>query len=91
MLLPTSDIGHMCSDVIPIKTWKKAVDKVVKCKAPPPPWYKPWSKPKETCNMSTLNAYKPDVVTPRHPTSLEISLKEQAEAAKKAEESKESE
>ena len=41
--------------------------------------------------MSTLNPYKPDVVTPRHPTSLEISLKAQKEAAKKAEESKESE
>ena len=41
--------------------------------------------------MSTLNAYKPDVVTPRHPTSLEISIEAQKEAAKKAEESKESE
>jgi len=92
MLLPTSKIGHMCSDVIPIKTWKKAVDKVVKCKTPPPPWYNPWSKPKETCNMSTLNPFKPDVVTPRQKTSLEISIEAQKEAAKKkAEESKESE
>ena len=45
--------------------------------------------------MSTLNPYKPDVVTPRHPTSLEISLEAQKkateEAAKKAEESKKSE
>ena len=43
--------------------------------------------------MSTLNAYKPDVVTPRQKTSLEISLevqkKEAAAAKKKAEESKE--
>ena len=41
--------------------------------------------------MSTLNPYKPDVVTPRHPTSLEISLKEQKEAAEKAAKEKESE
>tara|TARA_B100000427_G_scaffold324819_1_gene330616 strand:- start:739 stop:879 length:141 start_codon:yes stop_codon:yes gene_type:complete len=46
--------------------------------------------------MSTLNPYKPDVVTPRHPTSLEISLEAQkkaAEAAAKAakEKAKESE
>merc|ERR1712138_213105 len=36
MLLPNSDIGHMCSDVIPIKTWEKAKAKVLKCKTPPP-------------------------------------------------------
>jgi len=41
--------------------------------------------------MSTLNEYKPDVVTPRQKTSLEISIEAQKEAAKKAEESKESE
>ena len=44
--------------------------------------------------MSTLNPFRPDVVTPIQPTSLQISLKKQdeaAEAAKKAEESKESE
>jgi len=34
--------------------------------------------------MSTLNAYKPDVVTPRQKTSLEISLEAQKEAAEKA-------
>tara|TARA_R100000700_G_C3131159_1_gene116340 strand:+ start:609 stop:740 length:132 start_codon:yes stop_codon:yes gene_type:complete len=39
--------------------------------------------------MSTLNPYKPDVVTPRQKTSLEISIEAQKEAAKKkAEESK---
>ena len=89
MLLPNSTIGHMCSAVIPIKTWEKAKAKVLKCKTPPKPWYKPWSKPKETCNMSTLNPFKPDVVTPRQKTSLEISIEAQKEAAKKAEESKE--
>ncbi len=43
--------------------------------------------------MSTLNAYKPDVVTPRHPTSLEISLEAQKKAAEEAakEKAKESE
>ena len=56
MLLPNSDIGHMCSDVIPIKTWEKAKAKVLKCNTPPKPWYKPWSKPQETCKqMSTLS------------------------------------
>ncbi len=91
MLLPNTRVSQMCSDVIPIKTWETALKKVVKCKTPPPPWYKPWSKPKETCNMSTLNPFKPDVVTPRQKTSLEISIEAQKEAAKKAEESKESE
>jgi len=91
MLLPNTRVSQMCSDVIPIKTWETALKKVTECKSPPPPWYKPWSKPKETCNMSTLNAYKPDVVTPRQKTSLEISIEAQKEAAKKAEESKESE
>ena len=38
--------------------------------------------------MSTLNPYKPDVVTPKQKTSLEISLEQQRKAAKKkAEES----
>ena len=60
MLLPNSTIGHMCSDVIPIKTWEKAKAKVLKCKTPPPPWYKPWSKPKETCNMSSLTLQRKD-------------------------------
>ena len=49
MLLPNSKIGHMCSDIIPIKTWEEAKKKVLKCNAPPKPWFKPWSKPKETC------------------------------------------
>ena len=60
MLLPTSDIGHMCSDVIPIKTWEKAKAKVLKCNTPPKPWYNPWSKPKETCNMSSLTLQRGD-------------------------------
>ena len=60
MLLPNTRVSQMCSDVIPIKTWEKAVNKVVKCKTPPPPWYKPWSKPKETCNMSSLTLQRGD-------------------------------
>ena len=56
MLLPNSDIGHMCSDVIAISAWKKAEAKVLKCISPPKPWYKPWSKQKEPkCTMSTLS------------------------------------
>ena len=38
--------------------------------------------------MSTLNPFKPDVVTPRQKTSLEISIEAQKEAAKKAAEEK---
>ena len=38
--------------------------------------------------MSTLNPFKPDVVTPITKSSLQISLEAQREAAKKAEESK---
>jgi len=60
MLMPNTRVSQMCSDVIPIKTWEKAVNKVVKCKTPPPPWYKPWSKPKETCNMSSLTLQRGD-------------------------------
>ena len=55
MLLPGSRVYHMCSDVIPISAWTKAQAQVLKCKLPPKPWYKPWSKPKEICNMSTLS------------------------------------
>ena len=55
MLMPGSRVYHICSDVIPISTWKKAEAKVLACKTPPKPWYKPWHKPKETCTMSTLS------------------------------------
>ena len=51
MLLPGSRVYHMCSDVIPISAWSIAQAKVLKCKSPPKPWY----KPKEECNMSTLS------------------------------------
>ena len=97
MLLPSSDIGHMCSDVVPIKTWEKAKAKVLRCKTPPPPWYKPWSKPKETCNMSSFTDKNkngqpsldgPNDLTPKVKTSF-IIQKEAAEAKAKASESKE--
>ena len=55
MLLPNSDIGHMCSDVIPIKTWEKAKAEVLRCTTPPKPWFKPWSQPQQECKMSTLS------------------------------------
>ena len=51
MLLPGSRVYHMCSDVIPIAAWKKAQEKIVKCKTPPKPWYKPWQKPQTTCPL----------------------------------------
>ena len=43
----------MCSDVIPISSWKKAEAKVLACKTPPKPWWKPWHKPKQNCKMTT--------------------------------------
>ncbi len=46
MLLPGSRIYNICSDVIPIASWKKAQQKVLACKPPEKPWYKPWVKPK---------------------------------------------
>ena len=49
MLLPTSDIGHMCSDVIAISAWEKAKKEVLKCTTPPKPWYKPWKNTTPTC------------------------------------------
>jgi len=60
MLKPLTRVSQMCSDVIPIKTWEKAKKKVLKCNTPPKPWYKPWSKPKETCNMSSLTLQRGD-------------------------------
>ena len=55
MILPGTRVYHMCSDIIPISAWKKAEAKILKCKLPPKPWYKPWTKPKEECKMSTLS------------------------------------
>ena len=49
MLVPGSRVYHLCSDVIPIASWKKAEKKVLECKEPPKPWYKPWQKPKSKC------------------------------------------
>ena len=50
MLLPGSRVYHLCSDVIPIASWKKAEKKVLECKNPPKPWYKPWQKTKPKCS-----------------------------------------
>ena len=43
MLLPNSDIGHMCSDVVPIAKWEKDVEKAVE------------KKLKETCTPIKKN------------------------------------
>merc|ERR1711881_95797 len=51
MLAEDTRVYSMCNDVVPIKTWEKAVKKASNCVTPPKPWYKPWSKPKEICNM----------------------------------------
>ena len=42
MLVPGSRVYNICSDVIPIASWKKAEKKVLECKEPPKPWYRPW-------------------------------------------------
>ena len=89
MLKPLTRISQMCSDVIPIKTWEKAVKKASNCITPPKPWYKPWSKPKEICNMSSFTDKNkngqpsldgPNDLTPKVKTSY-IIQKEAAEAA----------
>ena len=51
MLLPGSRVYHLCSDVIPIAAYKKAEKKVLQCKEPPKPWYKPWHKSKPKCPL----------------------------------------
>jgi hypothetical protein len=98
MLKPLTRVSDMCSDVIPIKTWKKALKKVIKCKTPPPPWYKPWSKPKETCNMSSFTDKnsngQPSLdgandLTPKVKTSFIIQKEAAEAAAAKASESEE--
>ena len=51
MLLPGSRVYHMCSDVIAISAYKKAEKKVLECKEPPKPWYKPWQKSTPKCPL----------------------------------------
>ena len=46
MLLPGSRVYNICSDVIPIASWKAAEKKVLACENPKKPWYKPWQQPK---------------------------------------------
>ena len=58
MILPKTRVYHMCSDIIPISSWTKAVNKVLECTTPPKPWYKPWKKPTKKCTMSTLSDQK---------------------------------
>ena len=90
MLMPNSRVWHLCSDVIPIVAFEKAKAKVLKCKSPPAPWYKPWKKPKETCKMSTAtlsrgenipNLDGPSDLQPAPKTSIIIE-KEVREAVK---------
>ena len=51
MLVPGSRVYNICSDVIPIASWKKAEKKVLECKEPPKPWYKPWQKSTPKCPL----------------------------------------
>ena len=54
MLLPNSDLGHMCSDVVPIAKWEKSVEKAVEKKlkkecTPIKKDWKLWQKQKYQC------------------------------------------
>ena len=49
MIRPGTRVYHMCSDIIPIASYKKLQDRIIKCTTPPKPWYKPWQKPKLQC------------------------------------------
>jgi hypothetical protein len=51
MLVPGSRVYHLCSDVIAISAWQKAEKKVLACKEPPKPWYKPWQKSTPKCPL----------------------------------------
>ena len=58
MLVPGSDLGHMCGDVVPIAKWEKDVEKAVKkklkaeCKPIKKSW-KLWQKQKYQCPQKT--------------------------------------
>ena len=51
MLMPGSRVYDLCSDVIPIASFLKAQKKVLECKEPPKPWYKPWQTSKPKCPL----------------------------------------
>ena len=57
MLLPSSDLGHMCSDVVPIAKWEedveKAVEKKLKKECKPIQNWKLWQKQKYQCPPKT--------------------------------------
>ena len=57
MLLPNSDLGHMCSDVVPIAKWEKdveiAVEKKLKKECKPIQNWKLWQKQKYQCPPKT--------------------------------------
>ena len=89
MLLPNSRVWKMCSDVIPISQWKKAEAKVIACKTPPKPWWKPWYKPKPNCNnnkeMSTLSLQRGEKPFERVKGTSKSTLVLQREAREAAE------
>ena len=57
MLLPNSDLGHMCSDVVPIAKWEKDVEKAITAKlekeCKPIQNWKLWQKQKYQCPPKT--------------------------------------
>jgi len=58
MLIPNSDIGHMCSDVVPIAKWEEDLEKAVEKKlketcTPIPKGWKQWQKQKYQCPPKT--------------------------------------
>ncbi len=85
MLLPGSRVYHICSDVIPISTWKKAEAKVLACSTPPKPWYKPWHKPETKCkSMAKLSEADEQALEKVSSFQRDAARKElEAKAAKK--------
>ena len=58
MLLPNTDIGHMCSDVVPIAKWEEDIEKAIEKKlketcTPIPKGWKQWQKQKYQCPQKT--------------------------------------
>ena len=60
MIMPNSRVWKMCHDIIPISKWDKAEKEVLAkkqaCNPPEKTWWKPWQKPKPTCENTMPSA-----------------------------------
>jgi hypothetical protein len=80
MLLPNTRVYNMCSDVIPISTWKKAEAKVLACTTPPKPWWKPWHKPKTQCKSMAKLSEADELILEKTPSYQREARRKELEA-----------